>query len=197
MSGLALSARDRRALTLGGATLALLLALGRGLPVLLRWRADAAASAAELSAEAARAGRSVRALGAARDSLAARRLRLAALDSAFLEGATPAAAGAHLAELVAESAAAVDATLGVVQVRPDTAAPGPFTRIGVRAGVSGSLESIALFLATLEEGPALLAVRELSIAQPEPGIAPARQETLRAEVLVEGLARNAAPGGAR
>jgi hypothetical protein len=197
MTRFALSHRDRRVLTGGCIVLALVIVLGRGLPALLRWRADLDASALELTGEQVRAERSIRSRPAMRDSLAVRRRQLALLDSAFLIGDTPASAGAMLAEVVAESAAATNATLGIVQLRGDTAVRGPYTPIAVRVGVSGTLESIALFLASLEEGPTLLAVRELTLTQPEPGIAPTRIETMRAEVLVEGLARNLRPGSVR
>jgi hypothetical protein len=82
-----------------------------------------------------------------------------------------------------------------VQLQPARDSAPPFAHVAARASVSGDLESIALFIQGLEAGPQLLAVRELSITQPETAVPPNRRETLRVELTVEGLYERA--GGVR
>ena len=99
------------------------------------------------------------------------------------------------------SDAATDAgvKLGSVQPRVDSeprtlgAARAPlhqaFARISVHGDAVGDVVALTQFLAELEHGPVLLAVRALSITQPEPAAPSSRMETLHAEFAVVGLAR--------
>lgn len=187
MSG-GLSRRDRRTLLVGGAVIFVVLLVFRGLPAWRRWDADARASGAELVEAAARAEADVRSLPTLADSVAAREERLVALAPRVLDGGTPAAAGASLASLVSGAAARAHVALGTVQVQPDTATTGTFARVTVRGDATGDLPGIARMLALLEGGPELLAVREVSITQPDAGGPADRVETLRLEFAVQGLA---------
>jgi hypothetical protein len=183
-----LSGRDRRVVLLGAAAIALLLLVGRGIPAWRHWDADLHASAAELTAEAARAEAAVRALPALRDSAAARRARLVALAPAVLDGESAASSGAALAALVSGAAAKAGVQVGAVQLsQPDSAARTVFTRVRVRADATGDLPGLLRFLRELEGGPALVAVREWSVAQPAAGGPAEVAEELRLELTVEGL----------
>ena len=179
---------DRRAMLIGTAVvLALLLAL-RGVPAWRAWRSQLQGSAAELTAELQRAEASVATSGRVADSLRARKARFLALAPALVAGDSPAGSAAALASLVSGVAATSGLRVGAMQVRADTAGAGMFVRVGVRADVVGDVRGVSLFLATLEHGPVMLRVRELSIAQPEPSAPADRAEALRVELLVEGLA---------
>ncbi len=194
------SRRDRRTLLVGGVTIALLVGITRGIPALRHHQVNLRADAAQRAAEAERAEAAVRAHPAMKETLAARAAILAGLDSAFVAGDSPAAAAATLAELVSEAAAVAAANLTGMQVRSDSAAPSSFTRVGVRASVTGDLRAITAFLTTLERGPALVRMTELAISQPEAGIPQTRIETLRVDAQIEALARNPrarAAGGRR
>jgi hypothetical protein len=192
----AISTRDRRTLALGAAAVALLLLLGRGVPAWRRWDAEVRASAAEMTGEAARAGTAVRTLPALRDSAAARRRRLAALDSALLEGESAASAGAALASLLSSAAEESGVQLGAVQVAPaDSAGRGVFARVRVRADATGDLPGLLLFLRALEGGRALVSVQEWAVTQPSAGGPAEFPEALRLELAVEGLARVRPAGG--
>ncbi|MFL5605606.1 MAG: GspMb/PilO family protein, partial [Gemmatimonadaceae bacterium] len=129
--------------------------------------------------------------------LAAARIRLAAYDTATLTASSPATAGAALAEIVSDAASDAEITLGSVQLRGDSISRTALTRVGARASVSGELNGIALFLETLEGVPELLAIRELSITQSGQAGAPGQRETLRADLLVEGVWRNPERGARR
>jgi hypothetical protein len=117
-----------------------------------------------------------------------------AYDSALVAEGAPSVASARLAEVLGDAASASEAQLGAVQLSADTAvARGALMKTRVRATVSGDLMSIALFLETIEAGPPLLAVRELTVTQPQLGVTAGQAERLQAEVVVEGLFRGAAP----
>jgi hypothetical protein len=180
--------RDRRALVAGVVVILLLLAFARGLPALRRWQADVRDSSAALTQEAARARMTVARERTTRDSLAARQQRFIALAPLLLRGETPAMGSATLASLISTAATAASVRLGPVQVKAvDTAARGVFSRVSVRAEITGDVRGVSAFLSTLERGPTLVAVRELTIAQLEPAAAADRAEALRVTVAVEAL----------
>jgi Tfp pilus assembly protein PilO len=184
----ALTRRDRAALLAGVVVIGGLLGYVRGVPSWRAWEETARGSALELRAELASARASAGDLAAAIDSLEARRDRFVALAPALLDGDTPAAAGAALASRLAGAAAKSGVRLGAVQVRPDTAARGTFTRVRARVDAVGDVPAVARFVADLESGPELLAIRELSVNQPDAGGPAERPETLRMEITVEGMA---------
>jgi hypothetical protein len=188
MSIVSLSPRDRRALAIGALAIAGIVGLGRGLPAWRQWLRETRTSAAELTAELARAERSVSLIRATRDTLVARNRRFLDLGPALIAGETPAAAGATLATLVSGIASSVGVRTAAVQVRPDTVGKEIFTRVAVRADLVGDVQGLTALIAALERGPALLSVRDLSITQPEPAAPADRAEVLRAQILVEGLA---------
>jgi len=162
----------------------------KGLPAWRAWERDARASAAELTTEASRAERAAAARGSLLDTLKAREARLVALAPALLPGNSPATAGAALAGLISDAAIDAGVRLGAVQVRPDSTSGGFFTRVAVRGDGVGDVRGIAELLARIERDPALLAVREFAITQPEPAAGSDRPEALRLEFVVEGLVHN-------
>ncbi|HTE45998.1 MAG TPA: hypothetical protein VK636_12180, partial [Gemmatimonadaceae bacterium] len=116
-----LSARDRRTLTIGVTAIGTLCGLARGLPALRDWERDRTADAAAASQqmEAARLG--VRLLPALRDSLRARGIRLAALDSVLLSGISPSAAASELASTLGDMADEAPFKISAMQLRADSA----------------------------------------------------------------------------
>ena len=183
-----MSDRDRRTLVTGAGIIVALVLLSRGLPAWRRWDADTRASAAEMATEAARAEATVRLLPASLDSLQARRERYVTLGRGVLDGESTAAAGASLASLVSGAAARAGVQIGSVQVRPDSAGAGTFMRIAVQADGTGDLGAITRMLGMLEGGRELLAIRQLSLTQPNPGGPAEQPEALRMDIVVEGLA---------
>ncbi|MGH7719208.1 MAG: type II secretion system protein GspM [Gemmatimonadaceae bacterium] len=194
MTLLALTRRERRTVLLGGCAIVALAVLTRGIPAWRETERDARASALELREELRRARESVQQMAATRDSLRARRDRLGRAQAGVLSGDAPGTAAAVLASVISEAASGSRVRLGAVQIRPDTSGGRHYARVAVRADATGDVRGITSFLSTLEWGPALVAIRELSISQPEPGADADRPETLRVELLVEGLALRHAPG---
>ncbi|MFL5560837.1 MAG: type II secretion system protein GspM [Gemmatimonadaceae bacterium] len=188
----ALSSRDRRVLAIGVLMCFTLVVGTRGVPTLLRWTRETRANATQLSDEAARAQRSVEDAARTRDSLAIRRAQYSAITPRLLEGETAAGAGAVLASLVSSIAAESNVRLGSVQIKADTAHADAFVAIRVHADVIGDVSGLATMLAALERGRTLVAVRELSLAQPDLAAGDDRPEALRGELTVEGLMANPA-----
>jgi hypothetical protein len=109
-----------------------------------------------------------------------------------VEGETPNTASARLAELVSDAVSDTDARLGSVRLSADTAGkPGELAHVIAYASIAGDLSSIANVLETLEAGPRLLAISELSVASMQGGVARSQPEQLQAELVVDGLYRRA------
>jgi hypothetical protein len=164
-----------------------LLGGARVLPALVRWERDAQSSDISRRALLARATTAIALSNQVRDSARARGARIIALAPALLEGETPATASATLAGIISGAAVRSNVRIGALQLHADTASRGTFVRIGVRGDATGDVAGITTMLSLLESGPTLLAVRELSITQPEPGALADHAEALRVELSVEGL----------
>jgi hypothetical protein len=184
---LALSSRDRHAIIVGVVTIGALVVIARGVPAWRAWHRGLHTRTAVASAEFAHAQERVRVQPVLADSLAARGARLIALAPAILDGESPAAAGATLAGLVSGAAAGAGVRLGAVQIRSDSLQRAMFTRITIRAEAVGDVRGVTRMLAALERGPTLLAIRALSIDQPEPAAPPEQMEVLRCTLTVEGV----------
>jgi hypothetical protein len=191
---IAMNARDRRALLIGIVGMSSIVGVGRGVPSLLRWqraRVDAAAEArSQLRYEQAAA----RLLPSIEDSLRARRARLIALDSVLFVAAIPSEASAQLAAVLSEYAEGAQVKVTAVQLRQDSVKKStPLVRVGARLTGAADVTGLATLLHALETDETPLAVRELTVTQPEPAGSDTRPEILRFEMLVEGLARMEKP----
>lgn len=190
MTGAPLNPRDRHVLMVGLVSVVAIVAGGRGFPWLAEYTAKREFEAGIAASRAARADEALR--HAQRTDVALQRVRadLALYDSSLVEGETPSAASARLAELVSEAASGTDARLGSITLGVDSSGKGErLSRVTARASLSGELYSIVLVLQSLEEGPHLLAVRELSVTQAQPVASQRQIEVLQADILVEGLYR--------
>jgi len=184
---LGLSQRDRRTLVVGSTVVGSLFAVARGLPALRAWDADrrAEAQAAGRQLETLRGG--LRSLPALRDSLRARRGRLAALDSVLLSGASPSAIAAGLASALEDLADENALRVTALQLHSDTAATAGLARVEVRVTGITDVTGLAGFLHAVEGGATPLVVRELSVSQAEPGASEAKPEALRVDMLVASI----------
>jgi hypothetical protein len=182
-----MSGRDRRALAFGIGAIAIFFALGKGVPRLLSWERDARSDASDQREDLDRATAEIARTNVVRDSARARGARIIALAPALVGGDSPATASATLAGIISGAAARSNVKIGALQLRADTSSRGTFLRVGVRGEATGDIAGITDMLAALEGGPTLLAVRELSITQPETSAPPDHMEALHIELNVEGL----------
>ena len=182
-----LGKRDRRALTIGAGAIALVLLLSRGVPAMLAWQRDTSRAADAREEQLTRATAALARVGAVRDSMRARGARIVALAPALISGDTPASASATLAGIISGAAALSNVKVGALQLHADTASRDAFVRVAVHGEATGDVTGVMSMLAALESGPTLLAVRELSITQPDVSAPADRMEALHVELTVEGL----------
>jgi hypothetical protein len=188
---------DRRTVA-GGLTVIAALIFGvRVVPEIHRWSdsqlraAEAAvASVQRVKAVLGRRGWTRRALHRV-DTL------LAPYDSAMLTGASVAAGGAALSNVVSEAAEAAGAELASIQLRRDSLVGATLTHVSASATITGDVESLAMFLETIEAGPPIVGVRQINITGGGGSAATSPRESLRMEVLVEGVIRRPRQGAAR
>ena len=182
-------AKDRRTLAIGLATVGTLLVLGRGLPAWRRWEADAR-SAAVASANQLEVMQSAITTqqGTRRTALALRR-QLDSLSDVYPSASSATVAGAELATFISDLGDESGVRVGSASVKPDTIVRSTFARVAVRISATGDAEGLAEYLRAIESSPQLLAVRELSVSQSDPGAPDSRAEALHFELLVEGLVR--------
>lgn len=179
--------REKRVVAGGVLAVAIMLGVGRGLPAVRAWRSAAVARAALQTGRAADAEASTHGLRARIDTVEARQGRLARLAPALLDGSTPATAGASLSAILSGAAARAGVRLNSVQLVSDSVTEErTFLRVALHADATGDVAGVTRMLALLESGPELLAVRGLTLTQPDP--ASLGPEQLHAELTVEGLA---------
>jgi len=195
MPALTVTQRDRRTLISGAAGIALLVLVGRGLPALRRYEHDQRAAAAEAQDRLARIRASMKQHATNARVLAEARRRLVSYDSALLVGRDPTAVQAQLSALITEAGDGAEAQLGGVQLQADSTATTMLSHASARTTVTGDLEAIGWFMESLEAGPPLVAIREVSITQAAQPSMPQQHETLRAELVVESLFANPRRGG--
>jgi hypothetical protein len=171
-----------------GACVILIVLVGRNaIPSLLTWQRDVRDAASRNEEKLGRAKLSLGRAAQVQDSLESRNARVVALAPALLGGDSPATASATLAGIVSGAAARANVRIGALQLSADTAARGIFTRVSVHGDAIGDIAGVTALLNALEGGPTLLAIRQLSITQPEPGTPPDHAEALRVELAVVGL----------
>ena len=186
-AGLRISRRDQRTLGVGVVTIALLMVVARGIPAVRAWEADRLREAIETATQltSIRVGR--RQLSAHRDSLVARRARLASVDSTLLSGASTSAVAAALASSLEDLSDHNAIKVTSLQIRADSVARGGMTRVDVRPSGIADVVGLAGLLQEIEAGAMPLVVRELDVSQPEPTAADNKPEALHIDVLVSGV----------
>ena len=181
---LGLSPRDRRALVLGAGTVVGLVLVARGGPALRAWESGRLSEARSTTRQLLAVRNGIVAQPALRDSLAARRRRLAALDSATPRGSSPAALGAAVAAAVEEIADDNSIKVVALQLRSDSAAVDSQAGAEVRVSGVADIVGLAAFLQAVEGGATPLLVKELSVSQSAPAADSTKPEALRIDVLI-------------
>ena len=165
---LAVGRRDRRTLIVGIAACAMIVAVGRGAPLLRQWEAARLTAAADAERQLAAASAAADMATSIEDDASRTREQAAAADSALLHGATPAAAAAALALLLSDRADSTGLGITSESVRADTGFIRGFARARVRLSATADVRGLTRFLASVEGSPHLLAVRDMTVSQPDP-----------------------------
>ena len=186
---LGISNRDRRTLVVGVVAIVGLFATARGVPAAVEWERREVVAATLLRQQLATATLRSTRLNAYRDTLVSRQTTLSGFDSVMLSGASPAAAASALASELDDLADSVGLRITGMQLRADSSATSSLLEVAVRLVGVTDVVGLASFLRAIDGGATPLAVRELAVAQPDPGAAASKAEALRIDVLVAGLAR--------
>ncbi|MEO8623803.1 MAG: type II secretion system protein GspM [bacterium] len=186
--GLRVSPRDRRTLIMGALTIGTTLLASRGVPAWRAWDQHARSASTDAMNELAAIEQQLRLLPALRDSARSRSLRADALRSRLIGAPSVTSAGAALASQVTDIADDLGLKVNAIQIRPDSVFRDKHARVGVRLTAIGDVTHLADLLSALESTAASLAIRELSISPGDPMLPDGRPETLRFQIMVEGLA---------
>lgn len=181
-----LSARDRKALSLGAVVLISGILLTRGLP---SWRSALVQAQDEAALEQralADARALIKVLPALRDSLEQRRGRLDALTPRLIKEANAHVAVARLEAVVSAAAASAGIVVSSLGLRADSSGARALRRPQVHGEARGDASGLLQFLLLLELGPPLVRVPTLTITQPDPIGRSGRPEELRIAFIVEG-----------
>lgn len=181
--------RDLRTLTIGVFACGSIVGLGRGVPSVRAWQSGRLAAAADAEQRLAGAAAAVGMATSIEGNASRARQRAAAADSALIHAATPPAAGALLSSLLSDGADSAGFVISSESVRGDTGFTHGFARTRIRLSGTADIRGLTHFLAKVEGSPHLLAVRDLTVAQSDPGASEDRPESLRIEMVVEALVR--------
>jgi hypothetical protein len=186
---LKLGARDRRTALVGFGVVSSLLLLGRAAPAWYAWRHSVEESTRATLADAFTAKATVDRRGEI--GPLSKRMELFRMEVApvFVNGSGLTAASAALASVVAGAATLNGVRIGSLQANSDSSAAesGGVTRVRLRGEGSGNLRAVTHFLAALEDGLPLVAIRELSITREVSNASGGRVEALHIEFEVEGM----------
>ena len=194
-----MTARDRRALFVGGGVVLAAFLLLRVLPWTLRSVLAAEVGLRQRSALLARARADLAEAGGLRDSAVALGQALVGLAPKILSGNSPAEAVADLSGRVNLAASRNQAKLERVDPLTDSAVAGRLHRVALRAAFECDIRGLVGTLQVLTSGKAALAVRELRVTAVDASAADRSPEVLRVEMTVAGwfLEGRDAGGGMR
>jgi type II secretion system (T2SS) protein M len=188
-AALTVGRRDRRTLAIGIVVCGSIVGAGRGVPLLRAWETTRLAAAVEAERRLAVASTAAGMAASIEGGADRARHQATAASSALISGATPAAAAATLAVFLSGRADSTGVTLTSESVKADTGFTYGFARARVRLAASADVRGLTRFLARIEASAHVLAVREMTVSQTDPGAADDRPESLRIELVVEALVR--------
>ena len=178
--------RDRRAIMLGASVVLAIVVPGRGIPGWKRWVSEERDRARQVQTRVVRLRSIIGVRSRLSDSVRAASRQYLGLAPRLLDGDKPVTAGATLLAMVSNAATGSGLQVGSVQSTGDSAGR-RFVRVAVRGEATGDVIGLAEFLETLETGPVITSVRELSVDQPDPGAPAEQSEALRIQFVVEGI----------
>jgi len=181
-----MTARDRRALLLGGTVVAVALIVLRVLPWGVRGGLAATAELRERVTLLAHARAELADAPWLRDSAARITHALVGLAPRLLTGPSAAEASADLSAQVNLVASRNDARLERVDVLPDSARAGRLGRTRVHVALETDIRGLVRVLQAIAAASTTLVVHELSISAPDPASPERLPEILKVEMTIGG-----------
>lgn len=182
---LTLSERDRRTIAVGATCILFMILVAKVLPAERRWETRVEMRAAVLEREVDDARSMVSRETATRDAVAKHTRALRMLEAGLLRAETKSGAETSLAALISTAAATSGIKLDALSLDSDAGNYGRIRTASVTGGATGDIQGLATFVSALESARARLAVRALSITQPDAASPETRAETLRLEFTVQ------------
>jgi len=181
-----MTARDRRALIMGGLVIAVAVLGLRVLPAGVRHALSARDALHERAILLARTRAEMDLLPALRDSAAVLSQALVALASQVLSGSTAAEAGADLSGRLNLAASRAPARVERLNPLPDSTSDGRLGRVRVQLAVETDVRGLIALLRSIDAGAEVLKLDELRVEAPEPVAVRRGPEILKVEVTVSG-----------
>lgn len=187
-----MNTRDRRAVTVGGAVIAIALAVLWVVPSVVSGARRLQERVVARQETLDNAHNLLASQQLVRDSLEVVLARFVLLAPKLIAGPTPTDAAASLAAALQGLAARHALRVTRLESTPDSVG-GPIRCVTAHLELEGDVHSLAALLASIEAGNPLLTVRALAVTAPEPG-SPARSpERLRITLTVAGWYFNGNP----
>lgn len=181
-----MTARDRRALALGGIAVACAVLGLRVLPWAVRHATAARALLRERATLLARTRDEMASLPTLRDSATVLSQALVALAPQVLSGATPAEAGADLSGRMNLAASRAPAKLERLDPLPDSNGDGRLGRVRIHAALETDIRGLVALIRAIDGGDEVLTLDELRVETSDPGMASRGPEILKVELTVSG-----------
>ena len=178
--------RDRRALMVGAASIAVVLAFGRGMPSLMRRTTASQQEAAEMRAELARARGDLADSASLAGEVNRARSAWSSYESSAIDAPTLASAAGTLGAIISVAAEEAGLAVGSMSMSLDTS-DARVSRLSARIQCSGDLSAVAGFLAAIEAGTPALFVPSVAITRSEIGTQAGGPEHLAMDVTVNGF----------
>jgi len=178
--------RDRRALLVGGVTIAGAVLGLRVLPWAVRHATAARAVLRERATLLARTREEMASLPTLRDSAAVLSQALVALAPQVLSGTSPAEAGADLSGRMNLAASRAPAKVERLDPLPDSSGEGRLGRVRVHAALETDVRGLIALIRAIDAGDEVLKLDELRVEAREPGTVQRGPEILKVEITVSG-----------
>jgi len=178
--------RDRRALLVGGITVAGAVLGLRVLPWAVRHATGARTVLGERATLLARTREEMASLPTLRDSAAVLSQALVALAPQVLSGTSPAEAGADLSGRMNLAASRAPAKVERLDPLPDSSGEGRLGRVRVHAALETDVRGLIALIRAIDAGDEVLKLDELRVEAREPGTVQRGPEILKVEITVSG-----------
>ncbi len=181
-----MTARDRRALILGGVVVAAAVLSLRAVPWGVRRAAGSYVELRERAGLLARTREEMTSLPTLRDSAAMLSQALVALAPQLLSGSTAAEAGSDLSGRMNLAAARAPARVERLDPMPDSTSNGRLGRVRVRASLETDVRGLVALICAIDAGDEVLRLEELHVEASDPAAVNRGPEILKVEVTVSG-----------
>lgn len=181
-----MTARDRRALILGGLVVASAAVALRVLPWSVKHATSAYTALREHAALLARTRDELASLPKLRDSAAVLTQALLAIAPQVLSGSTSAEAGADLSGRINLVATRAPAKVNQLDPLPDSIGTGRLGQVRLHAALETDVRGLIALLRSIDAGDAVLELEELRVEAPDPAGSVRGPEVLKVDLTVVG-----------